>query len=273
VQGDGAAAIAPLLEGRVWLKSLETAERTLRITVTDLPTAQREIPAAIAAAGVALRRFEIEEASLEESMTASQPGVVIKLPSPTAIDAYAQFLKNLDQFVLIAVVITGAGVVSGERSSGTAILVLTKPLSRGAFVVAKILSQVALLVAATTLGTVACVGVTAVVFGAAHEARLVTVVALWLLYAVLLIVVMTLFSAAFRSRGAAAGAGLGFFFLTLLLSSWGPMARYSFLGLFPAMRDALMGEAMSLGWPVTTAMVAIVVGVVAAVRIFERQEL
>jgi ABC-2 type transport system permease protein len=211
--------------------------------------------------------------ALVQSMTASQPGVVIQLPRPTALDAYAQFVKNLTQFVLIAVVITGAGAVSGERAAGTAILALTKPLSRGAFVVAKILSQVALLVAATALGTAACVGMTAVVFDGPHHARLVTAVALWLLYASLLVVVMTLFSAAFRSRGAAAGAGLGFYFLTFLVSSWAPAARYSFLGLMPAMRDALMGQVVASGWPVATAVVAIVGIAVAAVRIFERQEL
>ena len=66
VEGDGAAAVAGLLAERVWVRSIETAERTLRMTVSDLATAQREIPAAIAAAGVALRRFEIAEASLEE---------------------------------------------------------------------------------------------------------------------------------------------------------------------------------------------------------------
>jgi ABC-2 type transport system ATP-binding protein len=66
VEGEGAAAVAGLLAEREWVRSIETAERTLRITVSDLPTAQREIPAAIAAAGVALRRFEIDEASLEE---------------------------------------------------------------------------------------------------------------------------------------------------------------------------------------------------------------
>ena len=211
--------------------------------------------------------------ALVQSMAASQPGVVIKLPPPTTLDAFGQFIKNLDQFVLIAVVITGAGVVSGERSSGTAILALTKPLSRGAFVVAKILSQVALLVAATALGTAACLALTAVVFDGSHAAGMVTAVALWLLYASLLVVVMTLFSAAFSSRGAAAGAGLGFYFLTLLLSNWGPLARYSFLGLQPAMRDAIRGEAVSAGWPVATAVAAIVLGTVAAVGIFERQEL
>jgi ABC-2 type transport system ATP-binding protein len=67
VEGDGdAAAVAKLLAGRAWLKSIETTDRTLSVTVSDLSTAQREIPAAIAAAGVALRRFEIEEAGLEE---------------------------------------------------------------------------------------------------------------------------------------------------------------------------------------------------------------
>src|SRR5204863_9519331 len=147
-------------------------------------------------------------------------------------------------------------------SSGTAIFALTKPLSRGAFVVAKILSQVALLIVATMLGTVACLLMTAVVFDAAGAARLVTAVALWLLYASLLVVVMTLFSAAFRARGAAAGAGLGFYFLTLLFSNWAPAAHYSFLGLLPAMRDALTGEsqASSLGWPLTTAAAAIALG-------------
>jgi ABC-2 type transport system ATP-binding protein len=67
VEGDGAAAaVAGLLTGRSWLRSIETADRTLRMTVSDLLTAQREIPAAITAAGVALRRFEVEEASLED---------------------------------------------------------------------------------------------------------------------------------------------------------------------------------------------------------------
>ena len=211
--------------------------------------------------------------ALVQSMTASQPGMVVRVPPPQAVDAYAQFIKNLSQFVLIAVVIAGAGVVSGERSAGTAILALTKPLSRGAFVVAKILSQLTLLVMATALGTAACLVMTAVVFDGTDRDRLVTAVAVWLLYATLLVVVMTLCSAAFRSRGAAAGAGLGFFFLTLLLSSWGPAARYGFVGLWPAMSGALMGKELALGWPAATAVVAIGLGAVAAVRIFERQEL
>ena len=63
-----------------------------------------------------------------------------------------------------------------------------------------------------------------------------------------------------KSNGAAAGAGLGFYFLTLLLASWGPAARYGFVGLWPAISGALVGKGLALGWPVATAVVAIAVG-------------
>ena len=67
VEDNGAAAaVAGALAGRTWLKSIETDGRTLHLAVSDLPTAQREIPAVIATAGVALRRFEIGETSLED---------------------------------------------------------------------------------------------------------------------------------------------------------------------------------------------------------------
>ena len=245
-------------------KELTEIRRTWRIWV---------IPGMLLFFGVTSPIIAVMTPALVRSMAASQPGVVIHLPPPTSLDAYGQFIKNLDQFVLIAVVITGAGVISGERSAGTAMLALTKPLSRRAFVLAKIVSQVTLLAAATTLGTAACLLVTKAIFEGAVARPFVTAVALWMLYAVLLVVVMTLFSAAFRSRGAAAGLGLGFYFLTLLLSNWGPASRYTFLGLMPAMRDALMRQTLSLGWPLTTAMAAIVAGAAAAVSIFERQEL
>jgi ABC-2 type transport system permease protein len=245
-------------------KELTEIRRTWRLWV---------IPGMLVFFGVTSPIIAAITPSLVQSMAASQPGVVIQLPPPSALDAYGQFVKNLNQFVLLAVVIAGAGVISGERASGTAILALTKPLSRGAFVMAKILSQVALLVAATALGTTACLAMTRVVFGGGNASGLAIAVALWLLYASLLVVVMTLFSAGLRSRGAAAGAGLVFYFLTFLVSSWGPAARYSFVGLMMAMRAALIGEALSLGWLVATAVAAIGAATVAAVAIFERQEL
>lgn len=211
--------------------------------------------------------------SLVSSLSGSQPGLVIQMPDPTATDSFAQFLKNLTQIVLIAVVIAGAGVVSGERSSGTAVLVLTKPLSRAAFVVAKILAQLLLLVCFTAIGAVICAALTNVLFGPAPWLSFVTAVCLWLVNAMLLVVVMTLFSAWFPSRGAAAGAGLAFMFLTLLLSLWPRAVTHSFVGLLSLAGTALAGRPVAWIWPVATAAAGSIVLAVAAVKVFERQEL
>lgn len=245
-------------------KELMEIRRTWRLWV---------IPGMLVFLGVTSPIIAAVTPALVKSMTGGRPGVVMQLPPPTALEAFAQFIKNLDQFILVAIIIAGAGVISGERTSGTAILVLTKPLSRGAFVVTKIVSQFLLLITSTALGTVACVVVTSMIFTGATAAPLVATVALWLLYASLLVVVMTLFSATFTSRGASAGAGLGFYFLALLLSNWAPAARYSFVGLVPEMGNVLTGRALSLGWPVATAVAAIVMLTVSAVAIFDRQEL
>jgi ABC-2 type transport system permease protein len=195
------------------------------------------------------------------------------VPPPTWRDSYAQFLKSLSQMVLIAVVITGAGAVSGERSSGTAVLTLTKPVSRGSFVLAKIVSQAGLLIGATVVSTAVCAALTVAIFGASPVGPLMASVSIWTVDALLMIVIMTLFSAGFAARGASAGAGLAFFFLTLLVSIWPPANRYTFVGLTSASGKVLMQQPTGALWPVTTALIAGIVCTWGAVRVFEKQEL
>jgi len=65
VEGDPAALIREL-ERRAWLRSVERDEGRLMLAVSDLKAAQRELPAAIAAADLGLKRFEGAEVSLED---------------------------------------------------------------------------------------------------------------------------------------------------------------------------------------------------------------
>lgn len=208
------------------------------------------------------------------SLAGSTPGVVLQVPDPTGHDAYGQFLKNLTQIIIIAVIIAGAGTVSSERSAGTAVLVLTKPISRSAFVLAKVLANVTLLVVFTLIGTLVCLAITRALFAPVPIAPLVLAVALWLVHATLLVCVMTCFSVVFPSRGAAAGAGLAFLFLSLLLSIWPLATRYTFVGLPGAAGAALSPAAAgSSVWPVLTALAAGALMVSLAMGIFRRQEL
>lgn len=207
-----------------------------------------------------------------ESVATGQSGVQIIVPDPTYVDAYAQWIKNLQQIVTFALLLTAGGMIAGEKASGTAILVLTKPVSRTAFVITKFLSNAVLLATFTVMGTLACWGVTYVVFGEAPIERLASSTAAWLAFALLLLALMTLFSAGLKSL-AAGGAGLAVFFALSVLSLWGPALRYSPAGVSAASGALLMGESPPLLWPALTAALTVVIALAAAVVVFKRQEI
>jgi ABC-2 type transport system ATP-binding protein len=65
VDGDPSMLISDI-EKRSWVRSVERAGEQIQLAVTDLKSAQRELPAAIAAAGLGLKRLEGAEKSLED---------------------------------------------------------------------------------------------------------------------------------------------------------------------------------------------------------------
>ncbi|MFT8889076.1 MAG: ABC transporter permease [Ethanoligenens sp.] len=63
--------------------------------------------------------------------------VPISIPAPTAADAYAQFFKNVGQIGFLVVLLIASGCVAIEASKGTVRLMLTRGLSRTAFILLK----------------------------------------------------------------------------------------------------------------------------------------
>ncbi len=66
VEVDDPARLAQAVAALPWVTLVERSGATLRLTVSDLPTAERALPAVMAGAGLALRRLEADEVSLEE---------------------------------------------------------------------------------------------------------------------------------------------------------------------------------------------------------------
>lgn len=209
---------------------------------------------------------------LLESMQASQPGVVIQVPDPTWRDAYAQWIKNLSQIVAFVTIIAGAGTVAGELASSTALLVLTKPVSRGAFVVAKAIALFALVALTVLLGTALTQGITFAVFGEAPTAELWAPTLTWLVFAGLLVAVATLLSSLVPTL-AAAGIGVGVFFAISLAALWGPAVAYSPAGLTLAPAELLAGNEPELLWPLVTSAGLSVLLVAIAAWGFGRREI
>jgi ABC-2 type transport system permease protein len=209
---------------------------------------------------------------LVASMAQTQPGVEITFPDPTALDSYRLFLKNLDQLGMLALIITSASAVAAERRNGTAVLVLTKPLERSGFIVVKIVVQQVMLVIITAIGAVLCALLTLALFPGPQPAGFFPAVGLWLLFALMMIGAMTLFSVMLPTQGAA-GVGLLLLFGMVLAGLWSPLTRHSFIGLSSAANTLLGGGRPELIGPVLTGIAAAVGFSALAIVKFRRVEL
>jgi ABC-2 type transport system permease protein len=204
---------------------------------------------------------------------ATGSGLDIDIPTPTAADSYLQFMQNLGQLVTLVVVIVGAMAIAAERRAGTAILVLTKPISRTGFILTKALSQFLLLVCATLVSAALCITLTAALFGTASIGPFLQAAGLWLIFATMLLMIVTAASAAMKSQGAAIGIGVAVWIVLLVLASFPVIRNHSPVGLVSAGTEILTGGEPAVLWPIVTGVVAIAVFLGAAVWLFRRSEL
>ena len=211
--------------------------------------------------------------TLVDRLGGMSQGLAITVPEPTAAAAYLEYLGNLGELVLIALVIAYGGIVSAELRSGTAALALAKPLSRAAFVLAKWLSQVFVIAVALAVATGACIALTSVLLGLGPAAEAAMAAALWFVYAVLVLSAMVLLSAVLSAPAAAAGAGIGVYASLTILAQFDATSRLTPAGLIPAAQSVLESGSASWQMPIVTGIALSAACLAAAVWRFSRREI
>lgn len=198
----------------------------------------------------------------------------LTLPPGTALDAYGQWIKNLSQITLFALIIIYGGIVSSETSSGTAILVLTKPMSRAAFVAVKAVIHSMFLVVLALVGALVTWGLTAAIFGKAPAGPVWSSTLIWIVLGVFYIALLTFFSVLIPSAAGAAGAGVGAFVLLTIAGLWKPISDHSPAGLAGQAAALAAGQKVpDMLWPVLVSLVAAGALVAGAALLFRRKEL
>jgi len=195
------------------------------------------------------------------------------IPTPTYHDAYTQWIKNLSQIALFALIIIYGNIISSERRSGTAVLVLTKPVSRTAFIIAKAAVHSAFLAILVVAGSLLTWGLTAAVFRQAPGSALWSSALVWLVFGVLFITLMTLLSVLIGSAAGAAGAGLGTYALVSIAAIWKPLGTYLPAALATVPSSLAAGKDVAVLWPVLTSLLLAAVLVALATLAFRRSDL
>jgi ABC-2 type transport system permease protein len=156
---------------------------------------------------------------LPDIMSSVMPeGMSITLPTPSALDSWGQFFKNISQMGLIVVVLVFGGIMSGEFSKGTLVNMLTKGLSRPVVILSKFTSALLIWTASYAL----CFGVTyayTTYFWSMDNVQnlFLSVIGLWV-YGVMLITALILGGVLFKGNYSGLLFVFGLVAVTLLIS-------------------------------------------------------
>jgi ABC-2 type transport system permease protein len=174
--------------------------------------------------------------------------------------------------VLVAVLVA-MGSVSNELQRGTGVITLSKPVTRSAFVTAKLAAMSMTFIASMAAASVFCFAYTSLLIGSADAVSFLGLNVLLGLFFVFCLAVTVLFSSMFRSSLAAGGIALG-----ILVAQAG-------FSVLPLVGDYMPGKLLGWGtnlviggrevhwWALAITVVLIVLCVYLAQRVLGKKEM
>ena len=195
------------------------------------------------------------------------------IPDPTINDAVTQYIKNVTQFGVLLALVFSMGAMAVEKDKGTAAMILSKPMPRSSFLLAKFAALALTFIIAVALAGVACYYYTYFLFGKLELLNWIILNGLILLYILMYVAITLLYSTLTRTQYVAIGLSFGTLIVLGILGGFPGIGGY-----FP---DALINNAAMLmgGYPVTNwtglwvSFGLIVVSLTAAWLVFRKQEL
>jgi ABC-2 type transport system permease protein len=204
------------------------------------------------------------------------------IPTPTAADAMAQYVKNLSQFGFLLAILLGMGAVVGEKERGVAPMILSKPMPRWAFLASKFVSQGLLYLACLVLSGAGAYYYTAVLFEPVKLDSFLLMNLLFWLWLMTFVSLALLASTLGKSTVSAGGIAIGLAVVFLLAGS---IPRYGLLlpgaligwaaqiGAESALSAAASGMSAASAGALASAAAVVVLSLILSIGAFEQQEL
>ncbi len=194
------------------------------------------------------------------------------IPAPTALDAVAQYLKNMSQFAVILALLLAMGAVTQEKERGTAAMMLSKPLPRWAFLAAKFAALGLVFGGSLVLAGAGAYYYTWLLFGPLDLAAWAALNGLLLVFTLVYVAVTLLCSVLTRSQAAAGGIAFGVLVVLAILGAIPQIGQYLPGELVTWAGRLIVGGASA--WPALAVSLGLIAAALAAAWWrFEGQEL
>lgn len=212
-------------------------------------------------------------AYLPELLEVSGNELALQVPEFTAADALKSYLDTLGQVGVLTVILVSMGAIALERDRGTAVLVLSKPVGMGPFVLAKLLGLAVLLAAGLIAGALGFYWSEVSLLGAPEAVAFALANLLVGLYLLVVTSVTLLFSSVMKNQIAAGVLALGVVLAAALLAGIPVFEPYLPASLMHWAYALVAGENGSR-WAALVAAAGVILGcAVGAWRALQRQEM
>jgi ABC-2 type transport system permease protein len=153
-------------------------------------------------------------------------GITIEMPPPTSSDSLVKYVSTMSEFGVLMAVLLAMGAIAREIETGTAAMVLSKPVGRLAFILAKLKAEGFTFLVSLLLGGLACWGYTLILFGNANALGFLYQNLLLGLFFALCLGITLFFSSLMKSQLAAGGLALALIIFLSAISGLPWVGRY-----------------------------------------------
>ena len=188
---------------------------------------------------------------------AGDQSMIIQLPTPTAAQSLASYAGDIGQIGALVAVLIAMGCIANELKSGTAIMTLSKPISRSAFISAKLLAVSLTFLVSTIVASLVCLGYTVWLIQGTAVLPFVGLNLLLALFLIFCLAVTMLFSSLYKSSLAAGGLALAVIVFQGIISAIPIVGKYMPGKLLSWGVNLLSGKSDNYWWALGITVVAI----------------
>jgi ABC-2 type transport system permease protein len=206
------------------------------------------------------------------SIPAMEPYAAL-MPSPSVTEAIGQYVKNVNQFMVLLALLVTMGSIVVEKDKGTAALMLVKPLPRSTFLFAKFLAIEITFGVSLAAAAIADYYYTFYLFQPMKLSSFLALNGFMLLYALIFVAITLLASVLVKSQAAAAGIGFAALLFLSVLSMYPPL-KEKLPDQLIQWGGELMAGAHTTYWPALFVGIGIILAcLLIAWLVFRKQEL
>ncbi|MFK3939342.1 ABC transporter permease [Alkalihalobacillus sp. NPDC078783] len=203
-------------------------------------------------------------------------GTVLRMPTPTGAEVFIQVVSNYGLLGVLILVLSAMGVVSAEKQSGAAAMVMIKPVSYTAYILSKWAGLITITLVSLMIGSIASWYYTNLLIGTVPFDRMAQSVLIYSLWLVFVVTLTLFFSTVMKGNGSVAFLTiLVVFTLSALTSfmgekmSWSPAAMTEHSG-----KILLVGELGSTFIPaLLVTLIVMILILFLSVQFFKKKEL